>query len=184
LVEAEEDTVSHCGSLKIVLRGVDQDSATFLITREENVVWQSKVNLEGIRNPDLLKNHIQDIPIPQRKRGERYQKAQEIGNLRFGMKGIDVTAKIIEVPPIKSVVTQWGSQCYVSNVKIADETGSIRLSLWNGQADKVRVGDEVELTNCYVSRFAGQPQLRLRRKSTMSVINHRPREELPQHSLL
>ncbi len=92
------------------------------------------------------------------------------------MKGVDVTAKIVEVPPIKPVISRWGSQCYVSNVMISDETGLIRLSLWNKQIDKVRVGDEVELTNCYVSRFAGQPQLRLRRKSTMSVINHLQRE--------
>ena len=88
------------------------------------------------------------------------------------MKGVDVTVKIIEVPPIKPVFTRWGSECYVSNVKIADETGSIRLSLWNEQVDKVRVGDEIELKNCYVSRFAGQLQLRLRRKSIMSIINH------------
>ena len=181
IVEAKENMVSHCGSLMITLRAINQDSATFLITKEENVVWQCPVNLESIRNPDLLKNHIQDILRSDPKERERYQKTQQIDNLRFGMKGIDVTAKIIEVPPIKTVFSRWGSQCYVSNVKIEDETGSIRLSLWNGQVDKVRVGDEVELTNCYVSQFAGQPQLRLRRKSsTMSVINHLQREDVPQ----
>jgi replication factor A1 len=184
LVEAWESTGSHCGSLKIVCRGVSPESATFLITKEENVVWQSQVSLEGIRSPEVLKSHIQDIPIPGPTERERYQKVQQVGNLRFGMKGIDVTAKIIDVPPITPVVTRWGSECYVSNVKIADDTGSIRLSLWNGQVDKVRAGDEVELTNCYVSRFAGQPQLRLRRKSTMSVINHLPREALTQDSTL
>jgi replication factor A1 len=182
LVAAEENTESHCGRLKIALRAVNQESATFLITKEENVVWQSKVRLESLQNPEVLKNHIQDIPIPRPTERELYQKVQRIGNLRSGMKGIDVTAKIIDVPPIKPVVTRWGSECYVSNVKIADDTGSIRLSLWNGQVDKVRVGDEVELKNCYVSRFAGQPQLRLKRKSTMAVISHLPREALTQHS--
>jgi replication factor A1 len=180
LVDAEENRVSHCGGLKITLRAVNPDSATFLITKEENVVWQSKFKLEGIRNPEALKNHIQDIPLPRPTEREQYQKVQQIENLRNGMKGIDVTAKIVEVPPIQPVITRWGSQCYVSNVTIADDTGSIRLSLWNGQVDKVRVGDDVELKNCYVSRFAGQSQLRLRRKSTMSVINHRPREALTQ----
>ncbi|RLI34349.1 hypothetical protein DRO66_08970 [Candidatus Bathyarchaeota archaeon] len=116
------------------------------------------------------------MPTPQPLEQERYQKKQQIDNLRFGMKGIDVKAKIVEVPPIKPGITRWGTECYVSNAMIADETGSIRLSLWNKQIDKVRVGDEVELTNCSVSRFAGQPQLRLRRKSTMSVINHLQRE--------
>jgi len=182
LVEAGENTMSHCGSLKIALRAVNQDSATFLITKEENVIWQSKIKLESIRNSDLLKNHIQDILISYPTEKEQYQKMQQIDNLRCGMKGIDVTAKIIEVPPIKPVITRWGSECYVSNVKIADETGSIRLILWNKRIDKVRVGDEVELTNCYVSQFAGQPQLKLRRKSTISVINHLQREAWTQHS--
>ena len=184
LVDAWESTVSHCGSLQIALRAVNQESATFLITKEENVVWQSKVNLEGLRNPEVLKHHIQDIPVPRSSERERYQKVQQVGNLRFGMKGIDVTAKIIDVPPITPVVSRWGSECYVSNVKIADDTGSIRLSLWNGQVDKVRAGDEVELKNCYVSQFAGHPQLRLKRKSTMAVINHLPQEALTQDSAL
>ncbi len=55
LVEAGENTMSHCGSLKIALRAVNQDSAIFLITKEENVIWQSKIKLESIRNPDLVK---------------------------------------------------------------------------------------------------------------------------------
>ena len=171
-VEAWENKTSQCGELTISRRRRTRDSATFLITTEEKVVWQFPVNLENVRNPEVLKKLIPDIPIPPPLEQERYQKKQQINNLRFGMKGIDVTVKIIEVPPIKLVFTRWGSECYVSNVKIADETGSIRLSLWNKQVDKVRVGDEIELKNCYVSRFAGQLQLRLRRKSIMSIINH------------
>ena len=171
-VEALENMNAQCGRLTISRRGITRDSATFLITKEEKVVWQFPVTLKNVRNPEVLKKLIQDIPIPQPLEQERYQKKQQIDNLRFGMKDVDVTVKIIEVSPIKPVITRWGSECYVSNVKIADETGSITLSLWNQQVDKVRVGDEVELKNCYVSRFAGQLQLRLRRKSIMSVINH------------
>jgi len=175
-VEAWENTIAQCGELTISRRGITRDSATFLITKEEKVVWQFPVALVNVRNPEVLKKLIQDMPVPQPLERERYQKKQQIDNLRFGMKGIDVKATIVEVPPIKPVMSRWGSPCYVSNVKIEDETGSIRLSLWNKQIDKVRVGDEVELTNCSVSRFAGQPQLRLKRKSTMSVINHLQRE--------
>lgn len=170
-VEAWENMIAQCGRLTISRRGVTRESATFLITKEEKVVWQFPVNLESVRNPEVLKKHIQDIPLPQPLELEQYKKKQQIDNLRFGMKGIDVKAKIVEIQPTKPVITRWGSESYVTNVMIADETGSIRLSLWNKQIDKVNVGDEVELKNCYVSRFAGQPQLRLQRKSTLSVIN-------------
>ncbi len=177
-VEAWENKTSQCGELMISLRGISRDSATFLITKDEKVIWQFPVNLENVRNPEVLKKLIQDMPAPQPSPGQgNYPKKLQIEELRFGMKGVDVTAKIVEVPPIKTVISRWGLQCFVSNVMISDETGSIRLSLWNKQIDKVRVGDEVELTNCYVSRFAGQPQLRLKRKSgTISIINHLQRE--------
>jgi len=50
--EAWKNKISHCGSLDISCREVNHNSATFLITKEEKVVWQSPVNLETIRNPD------------------------------------------------------------------------------------------------------------------------------------
>jgi len=87
------------------------------------------------------------------------------------VKEINVTAKIIEIPPTSHVFTRWESEAYVSNVKLADETGSIRLSLWNDQIETVHIGDKVEIKNCNVSRFVDEPQLRLVRKSIMSVIN-------------
>ncbi len=183
LVDAWQNTTARCGRLKIVLRAVHHDAATFLITKEENVVWQSKIYLESMRDPEVLKDHIQDIPLPQHVKRESYPKNQQIDTLRVGMKGIDVTAKVIEVPPIRQVFTRWGSEAYVTNAMIADDTGSIRLSLWNGRVHKVQVGDEVELTSCYVSRFAGEPQLRLRRTSTLAVINAFPQEDSMKHSL-
>ncbi|MFH0897437.1 MAG: hypothetical protein V1850_05255 [Candidatus Bathyarchaeota archaeon] len=75
-------------------------------------------------------------------------------------------------------MTRWGSEAFVSSVKMVDETGSIRLSLWNNQIKMVNVGDEVEIKNCNVARFADYPQLRLGRKSTMSVINQIQTDQL------
>ena len=94
------------------------------------------------------------------------------------MKHVNVLAKIIEIPPTKEVTTRWGSRACVSNVKIADETGSIRLSLWNDQIKMVNIGDEIEIKNCSVARYAENLQLRLSKRSTISVINQLQQEEL------
>jgi replication factor A1 len=99
-----------------------------------------------------------------------FQKQKRIDELKFGMKRINVDARIIEIPPKRLVISEFGNQFYVSNVRIADETGTIRLSLWNGQIEKVHIGDKVEIENCYVSSFAGEPQLRIGRNGIMSVI--------------
>lgn len=94
-----------------------------------------------------------------------------ISELKFGMKGVKVSARIVEIPPASHVYTWSGSEAFVSNVKLADETGSIMISLWNNQIDTVHIGDKVEIKNCYVARFANKRQLRLGKNSAMSVIN-------------
>ena len=167
--EALKNDVSHIGSLKITCRNVTQDSAVFLVTKEEKVVWQFPVKLEVITSADV-RDSIKEIPLPEKKIGKSGRNLN-IDQLRFGMKSVNVLAKIIEIPPTKEVTTRWGSQAWVSSVKIADETGSIRLSLWNDQITMVNIGDEIEIKNSSVARFAGDLQLRLGRKSTISVIN-------------
>ena len=181
--EAWENEISHCGSLTISCRTVDHDSATFLITKEEKVVWQFPVNLESIRNPDA-RDYIKEIPMPEKaKKIDELGRNMKISELRSGMKGINLLAKIVEIPPTRFVFTRWDSEASVSNVKLSDETGSIRLGLWNNHIGTVKMGDEVEIKNCDVSRFMDQPQLKLRRKSIMSI-NPIQQEELIQHPIL
>ncbi|MHA2407907.1 MAG: hypothetical protein ACXACA_06015 [Candidatus Ranarchaeia archaeon] len=170
-IEAWTNKIAHCGSLRISCRTINHDSAIFLIETEKKVIWQFPVNMESLRNPNLLKNRIPTIPIFHQKMKMSYQTNQHISDLKYGMKGVDVKATIIEIPTATRVVTRWGTESYVSNARIADETGSIRLTLWNDYIHRIHVGDKVEIKNCHVSNFAGQSQLRLGRKSTLSIIS-------------
>lgn len=173
-VEAWRNKISHYQSLMISCREVNQGFVTFLITKEKKVVSQFPIELEIIRNPDFLKTHIQNIPISNYAKGKVVQKHRKIEELRFGMRGVDIKAKIIEKTPRKLVITRLGTEAYVSNVRIDDETGTIKLSLWNNQIDMVHIGDEVEINNCYVSSFLGESQLRIGRKGVISIINQPP----------
>lgn len=168
-VEAWRNKKTHCGDLKIHRRSVNQDSATFLLTKGGTVISQFPINLEALRNPEPFKKYIQYIPTPKHKK-ENEQKQKKIDELRYGMRSVNVKARVIEVPPRILVYTRWGIQSYVSNVEIADETGLIRLSLWNHHIDRVHIGDAVEIERGYVSSFDGKPQLRLGRKGTLSVV--------------
>ena len=172
-VESWRDKTAQCGSLTIYCRLISQDSANFLVTSEEKVVSQFPIKLEALRNPSFLKDRIQTIPTPDNVKKETSQK-QKIGELRHGMKIVHLEAKIVEIPPMKAVFTRFGTMSYVSNIEITDETGSIRLCLWNEQINKVHVGDRVEIENSYVANFAGEPQLRLGRKGIVSVSNQPP----------
>lgn len=168
LIEAWTNKISHCGTLKITRRELNEESANFLITNEEEVVSQFHVTLEVLKNPKYLKNQIQQY-FP--KSSPCTHGPKKIGDLRVGMRGIDLKAKVIKIPPALNVLTRFGTKAYVSNVTITDDTGSIRLSLWNEEVDKVHVGDEVELKNCYIKRYKGEPQLRLGRKGSISTVN-------------
>jgi ssDNA-binding replication factor A large subunit len=53
---------------------------------------------------------------------------------------------------------------------LADETGTINMSLWNGQIDEVSVGDIVNIDGASVTRFAGALQLRIGKNGTMTVL--------------
>lgn len=168
LADAYINKTHYYEGLKIACREEKQDSATFLLTKEDKVVSQFPISLNLLRNTDYLKRLVQDIPVPNYA-SKSFQKQKTISELKFGMKKVSVDAKILEIPPRKFITTEFGNQFYVSNVRIADETGTIRLSLWNGQIEKVHVGDNVEIENCYVSSFAGEQQLRIGRKGIISV---------------
>jgi replication factor A1 len=170
-VEAWRHKVSHCGSLTISCRTVNQDSATFLLTNEETVISQFPIKQEALKIPDSFRHYIQYVPTPAPSLEKGKPRQKKINELKSGMKGIGVTAKIMTIPPRKLVDTRWGGQSYVSNISITDETGTIQLSLWNKQIDSIHVGDMVEIENGYVASFAGEPQLRLGRKGTLSTVN-------------
>lgn len=182
-VEAWRNKMHQYEGLTISSREVNQEFAIFLITNDDKVVSQFPIKLEVLRNLDYFKNRIQSFPKSDYTKGNVEQKQKKIGELRFGIKGINVKAKIVDIAPKRLVVTRFGTQAYVSNVKIADDTGSIMLSLWNVQIDQVHVGDEVEIENCHVSSFAGEPQLRIGRKGMITVTQHFPTPQKAQLSI-
>ena len=168
-IEAFNNRISHCGSLTITCRTLNQESAAFLITQGDQVVWQFPLKQDSLSNP-LFRDSIKEIPIPEKIKDDE-DKNRTIDELRSGMKGVTLTAKITEIPPAKNIVSRWGTPCLVSNVKIVDETGSIRLSLWNNQIGSVNIGDHIKIENGYVGNFLNQPQVRLSRSGTLTVTN-------------
>jgi replication factor A1 len=147
---------------------VNEDSAIFLVTRDNKVVSQFPIDLEILEKPTFFKNLIKNSVIPAPKKTD-VPEFLKIDELRVGMKAVSIKAKIVEVPSRKLVYTRWGNRSYISNVRISDETGSIKLSLWNNQIDTVHIGDIVEIQNCSVIRFREDLQLKLGRKGKISL---------------
>jgi len=172
-VEAWKRQESTCESLLIECRKKTRDNAVFLITNGFRVVAQFPIPKHILEEPSPLKMFARTRALwrttPKRIKIEH----PRIEDLKSGMKRINLEARVLEVPKPRSVFTRFGEFVTVANASIADETGVIRLPLWNKQIDTVSVGDLVQVENARVVTFRGERQLRVSRGGQLSVIEKR-----------
>ncbi|UCH70175.1 MAG: DNA-binding protein [Candidatus Bathyarchaeota archaeon] len=94
----------------------------------------------------------------------------KIKDLRDGLRQVDVVAKVIEKSDTREVRSRYRDETYkVADAVISDETGSIKLVLWNKQIDQVNVDDTVKIENGYIKSFRGEMQLNVGRYGTLTV---------------
>lgn len=84
----------------------------------------------------------------------------KIKDLQNGMKRVSIEAKVTEKSDPREVTSRFKDQTLkVADTIIADETGQIKLTLWNEQIDQVNVNDAIKVENGYVTSFRGEIQL-------------------------
>jgi replication factor A1 len=93
-----------------------------------------------------------------------------IADLRSGMKRVSVEATVVEKGTPRQVMSRFKGETYtVADAKVADETGSIKLTLWNEQIAQVNVNDKIKVENGYVTSFQGEVQLNVGKFGKMTV---------------
>ena len=93
------------------------------------------------------------------------QQKLNIESIIPGMQNADVTGKIVKISPVREFKTEK-AQGKVCNVTIADETGSVRLSLWNEETEKLqdlKEGDVVRVKGYVKEDNLGGPEIRIGR---------------------
>jgi replication factor A1 len=171
LRSAEEHKKSRCSKLSIQCRGKIKNKFIFLIKRESEVVAQLRIDEDFLFNEDNhLRNFIDTDEIRRYlARKDRTATANSIKDLRTGMRHVNLKAKILEVAEPKHVFTKYGNHASVAKASIADETGTIKLCLWNGQIGSVSAGDTVQIENARVSAFRGERQMSLEKTGALNV---------------
>jgi len=66
--------------------------------------------------------------------------------------------------------TQYGNSVTLTNIVVADETGKIKLCLWNEQAVSIKVGDTIQVKEGAVKTFRGERQLTIGRTGALNVL--------------
>lgn len=94
---------------------------------------------------------------------QRYKRLK-ISELTPDMRGVDIEAKILEISEPRQVRSRTtGKPLKVAEALIADETGTITLTLWNDQIRQTKANDKIRINNGYVTLFRGQKQLNVGR---------------------
>ncbi|MDH5439868.1 MAG: single-stranded DNA-binding protein, partial [Candidatus Bathyarchaeota archaeon] len=94
----------------------------------------------------------------------------KIEDLKAGMKKVNLKARVLEIPGPIMVYTRFGGEARISNALVADETGTVKLSLWGPQINVVTVNDVIQIENAYVSWFRGERQLRIGKHGRICVV--------------
>jgi len=171
LVSAGKNRKSTCGSLSIEFRDKRKNMITLLITRESKVVAQFPIPEEFLLEQN---NPIRDARKAEVFCRHKVKKAADpellnIRDLRIGMKNINLEAEVVEIAKPTFVVTRFGNYASVANALISDDTGKIRLCLWNEQINSISVGDTVQIENASIAKFRGERQLRVGKKGALHV---------------
>jgi len=94
----------------------------------------------------------------------------KIVELRPGMKRVDLKGTIVEISESREVTTRFGDVSRVATAVLADDSGRIKMSLWNENIDRVSVNNTVQIENGYVTTFQGESQLNVGRYGKITVL--------------
>ena len=93
----------------------------------------------------------------------------QVKDLQARQGKIDINLDVVDVGEVREF-EKFGKKGRVANAVAKDETGDIKLTLWNEDIDKIKAGDKIKITNGYVSEWQGELQLGTGKFGTLEII--------------
>lgn len=93
----------------------------------------------------------------------------QVKDLKPKQGNVDITIDVVDVGEPREF-NKFGKAGKVATAIAKDETGDVKLSLWNEDVDKVKAGDKIKLTNGYVNEWQGEMQLTTGRMGKLEVV--------------
>jgi len=94
----------------------------------------------------------------------------KISELSAGQGKVELQAKVTEKGDIRTF-EKFGKEGTVCNAVLTDDSGSIKLTLWNEQTEEVKSGDTIKISNGYVSEFRDELQLGTGKFGQLEVVS-------------
>lgn len=104
----------------------------------------------------------------------------EIKDLKAKTGNVDLTAEVTEKAEAREF-EKFGKAGKVCNATVKDATGTVTLTLWNEDVDKVNVGDKIHIENGWVGEWQGELQLSTGKFGKLEVVSgSAPAEAAPE----
>jgi replication factor A1 len=171
----QKKSLSLYKGISILCRQKTAEDGVFLLTRDESVIAQIRLSETTLRYlPAIDFASLPSDKSPSARRTEKREPVDmKIKDLSLGAKWVNLRAKVVEKSNTRTVFSRMGNPLGVSTATISDNTGSVKLPLWNAQISTVSVGDTVQIENGRVKRFRGELQVSVGRKGRLVVVENR-----------
>jgi replication factor A1 len=162
--------------ISIQCRQKTETDGAFLITQDQKVITQlriTKATLEHLPNVDLEKIPWNETGLVRKIENLKLID-MKIKDVNSKVKWVNLKAKVVKKPLTSIVYSRFDQNPLgLSTSTISDETGSIKMPLWNNQINMVSIGDTIQIDKGRVKTFKGELQVSVGKAGNLKVIKHK-----------
>ena len=96
----------------------------------------------------------------------------KVSEIQSGQGKIDVVVDIVSVDEPREF-NKFGKSGKVANAMAKDDSGEIKMSLWNEQVDLVKPGMKVHIINGWCSEYQGEKQLSTGKFGRLEIVEQK-----------
>ncbi|MBM3234073.1 DNA-binding protein [Candidatus Pacearchaeota archaeon] len=93
----------------------------------------------------------------------------KISELKVGQGRVEVSGIVKKISDTR-VFNKYGRELKVADAILEDDSGAIKLALWNDDITKIKEGDKIKITNGFVNEFQAEKQLTAGKYGKIEVV--------------
>jgi len=165
---------SHNG-ISVQLRQKTKNNCVFLVTQGQKVIAQLHLSQKLLKYlPEVNLASFPSIESTPASRTEKLETSDlQIKDIDARVRCVNLKVKVVGKSIPRCVFSRFGDALTLSTATISDGTGSMSMSLWNAEIDRVSIGDTVQIEDGRVRTFRGELQVSLGRKGRLQVVENR-----------
>ncbi|WP_330630788.1 single-stranded DNA binding protein [Halocatena halophila] len=165
------DVADETGQLRVALWDDEAIAATDELERGQVLKIKGRPK-EGYAGVEVSANRLE--PAPDTEIDVSADDTTAIESLSMGQSDVTLTARLLGTEPVRTFERDDGSEGKVSNLVVGDETGRIRVTLWDDQADTAETlttGESIEIVDGYVRERDGDLELHVGSRGSIDEID-------------